>query len=483
METIVNILIVGGGPTGLGSAWRLNELIERKLLHRKLKWLLIDQSNHIGGTADSYVDEYGFTWDCGSHVIYSRYKYFDDLLLKLMGDNLRYIERKGWVWIKNTFIPYPLQENLQRLPPEFLLECVKDVLLEKYRQAHSYNNFKEFAISNFGKLLAEEFFIPYIYKMFAYPAEDLSVEWTSHRSGSKYQNVPQLDIVRLLKNILYNIDAPGWINSEKFPYPNTGGSGQLWKTIYNQLPNENISLGESLVQVDTNAKIAVFSSGHRIHYDFMVSTLPLPELLKICSNNNGAELLYTGAHIVGLGFRGNQPEIFFDKMWIYDTNKRSPYFRLSLPANYSPHNVPESSPHWSVLCETSESDKKPINHLTLVNDIIKSLEQDFFINMNNLVTTWHKKAKYAYAVPNHGRDKRLNEYDQWLLERNIFSRGRFGNWKYECGNQDSSFMQGVEAIDKILFGTEELTHNHPELIGKGLIDRTISFGAAHDEFF
>ena len=480
METTVNILIVGGGPTGFGSAWRLNELIERKLLHREIKWLLVDRANHIGGAAASSVDEHGFTWDGGHHVIYSRYKYFDDLLFKLMGDKLRYVERRGWVWIKNTFVPYPLQENLQRLPPEFLLECVKDFLSEKYRQAQLYNNFKEFVISNFGQLLAEEFFIPHIYKMFAYPAEDISVEWTAHRSGSKYQNVAQLDVIGLLKNILYNMDAPGWSNGEKFPYPNTGGSGQLWKIVYNQLPKENIRLGESLVQVDTDAKVAVFSSGHRVHYDFMISTLPLPELLKICSSTKVSDLQYSGAHIVGLGFRGNQPEIFSDKMWIYDANEKTPYFRFSLPVNYSPHNVPESSPHWSVLCEISESEKKHVNHLTLVDDIIKSLEQDFSINMSNLVTTWHRKAKYAYAIPHHGRDKRLNEYDKWLLERNIFSRGRFGNWKYECGNQDSSFMQGVEAIDKILFGTEELTHNHPDLIGNGLIDRVIPFGATQD---
>ena len=105
METTVNILIVGGGPTGFGSAWRLNELIERKLLHREIKWLLVDRANHIGGAAASSVDEHGFTWDGGHHVIYSRYKYFDDLLFKLMGDKLRYVERRGWVWIKNPLRP------------------------------------------------------------------------------------------------------------------------------------------------------------------------------------------------------------------------------------------------------------------------------------------------------------------------------------------------------------------------------------------
>jgi hypothetical protein len=74
-----------------------------------------------------------------------------------------------------------------------------------------------------------------------------------------------------------------------------------------------------------------------------------------------------------------------------------------------------------------------------------------------------------------GRDAALKEILP-TLEKNhgIKSRGRFGSWKYECGNQDHSvspspiaigksradevkFMLGVEAVDAGLFGTPEMT--------------------------
>lgn len=52
----------------------------------------------------------------------------------------------------------------------------------------------------------------------------------------------------------------------------------------------------------------------------------------------------------------------------------------------------------------------------------------------------------------------------WLRERKVWSRGRFGSYKYEVANQDHSTMLGVEAVDNILFGTLETTLNHPNIV-------------------
>ena len=52
-----------------------------------------------------------------------------------------------------------------------------------------------------------------------------------------------------------------------------------------------------------------------------------------------------------------------------------------------------------------------------------------------------------------------SEVDEALRAVGIYSRGRFGAWKYEVSNQDHSLMQGVEAVERILDGTEERTYN------------------------
>ena len=53
----------------------------------------------------------------------------------------------------------------------------------------------------------------------------------------------------------------------------------------------------------------------------------------------------------------------------------------------------------------------------------------------------------------------LGEIDPALRDSGIFSRGRFGAWKYEVSNQDHSVMQGVEAVDHLLSGKQERTYH------------------------
>ena len=69
------IVIIGGGPTGLGAAYRLHELGYDN-------WVLYEKTGDVGGHSTSHVDENGFVWDEGGHVIFSHYKYFDDLIDK-----------------------------------------------------------------------------------------------------------------------------------------------------------------------------------------------------------------------------------------------------------------------------------------------------------------------------------------------------------------------------------------------------------------
>jgi hypothetical protein len=79
---------------------------------------------------------------------------------------------------------------------------------------------------------------------------------------------------------------------------------------------------------------------------------------------------------------------------------------------------------------------------------------------SSLVSTWHRRLEHGYPTPWLGRDRVLDAVLGALASVDILSRGRFGAWRCEVANQDHSVMQGVEAVDHILLGTEERTYRN-----------------------
>ncbi len=74
----------------------------------------------------------------------------------------------------------------------------------------------------------------------------------------------------------------------------------------------------------------------------------------------------------------------------------------------------------------------------------------------HIVSRYHRTVGYSYPIPTLGRDKALAILQPALLEKGIYSRGRFGAWRYEIGNMDHSVLMGVEAVNNILAGDKEL---------------------------
>lgn len=474
------ILIVGAGPTGLGAAWRLHELAVRQRISPAIDWLLADKAAVPGGMATSVTDPRGFTWDLGGHVVYSHYAYFDALLEELLGDDLLQHPRKGWVRMAGRFIPFPIQHNLHYLPDDDVARCLKDLVEARSAvNGHVPANFAEWLQAHFGSALCELFFHPYNLKMWGYPPSVLSTQWTQRKSGSRYANVPLVDLERLLENVVCRRDDPGWQGATPFPYPRNGGMGELWRRTFARLPAENTALSQRLVAIDPANRIARFDGGLRVHYRHLLSSVPLPDLLAVLSVDADAPwpnspLRYSRTHLAGFGIRGTLPEALRDKFWIHIPDPVVPFFRVSVTSSFSAGNVPDDGPHWSLMCETSEAAETPLDQDTLLAAVECSLRQEGFVPADQpIVARWHRRLDYGYPVPCLARDGFLQQVEPRLRRLGIRSRGRFGGWKYETSNQDNGFMQGVEAIDAMLFGTEEISYFYPDLISEGAVMRLL----------
>jgi hypothetical protein len=128
--------------------------------------------------------------------------------------------------------------------------------------------------------------------------------------------------------------------------------------------------------------------------------------------------------------------------------------------------TPDKDNYYSLLCEVSESAYKATpgregaNPDAVVEDCITGLEHAGLLEpgeRDNIVSRWCYYADYSYPTPSVERDEILSRVIPWLEDRDIYSRGRFGMWKYEVSNTDHTLMQGVELVNRLVLGEKETT--------------------------
>jgi hypothetical protein len=116
------------------------------------------------------------------------------------------------------------------------------------------------------------------------------------------------------------------------------------------------------------------------------------------------------------------------------------------------------------MTETSESVDKYLDRNKITEDTVNGLLNTGLIDSkDDIVSLWKYTAEYGYPTPSLDRDSILSYIIPALDKLNLFSRGRFGGWKYEVSNQDHSLMQGVEWSNRFLYGIPEITYFYPNL--------------------
>ena len=435
-------LIIGGGPTGLGAACRLQA--------SGRDWHLLEMEDHFGGLASSFVDDCGFTWDLGGHVHFSHYDSFDRCMNQAIPpDGWLAHERESWIWMRKRFIPYPFQNNVHRLPPEDRDACVQGLLEAASRQERPVPaHFEEWMRLTLGHGITDVFMKPYNTKVWAYAPDRLAWNWIGERVA-----VP--DYAKLLATIREGRDDISWGPNRTFTFPKHGGTGSIWNAVGRGLPPVRVSLGCRVVRIDTAERIVHTADGQPFRYRYLISTLPLNRLLELApdagDSTAASRLMYSAVHVIGVGVDGDMPDALRTKCWMYFPESNSPYYRVTVFSNYSPFNVAQPGRQWSLMAEISESPQKRVDVPSLLEDTIRAMQEDDLLpDRRRICTTVVRHLPQAYPTPFLGRDSRVDPILRRFEEAGVFSRGRFGAWKYEVGNEDHSFSQGRECADRLL---------------------------------
>ncbi|KAK1250486.1 hypothetical protein MKX08_010489 [Trichoderma sp. CBMAI-0020] len=464
----VDVLVIGMGPTGLGAAKRLNQI-------NGPSWLIVDSSHKAGGLAGTDVTPEGFLYDVGGHVIFSHYKYFDDCLDEALpkDDDWFVHQRISYVRYKGLWVPYPFQNNISMLPKEDQVRCLEgmiDAALEHRVANTKPKDFDEWIIRNTGVGVADIFMRPYNYKVWAVPTTKMQCQWLGERVAAP-------DVKTVTKNVVLNKVAGNWGPNATFRFPARDGTGGIWIAVADTLPAEKKKFGKSgeVTKVDAANKTVTMADGTTIGYGTLVNTMAVDHLVEKMGNQElitlSKGLFYSTTHVIGVGIREDN----------------CPFYRATIFSNYSPYNQPEKNaklptlylangekaasseaqegPYWSIMLEVSQSELKPVDVDNLLKDCIQGLVNTEMLKPEDeIVSTYHRAFDHGYPTPSLEREGVLKELLPKLQDMGIYSRGRFGSWRYEVGNQDHSFMLGVEAVDAITSGAVELTLNYPDFV-------------------
>lgn len=456
------MLILGAGPTGLGAASRLEEAGHRD-------WLLLEGSSWPGGLAASFVDPAGYTWDLGGHVQFSHYARYDAALDRALGDQWLWHERESWVWIRGRFVPYPFQNNLHRLPDAERDRCLAG--LERAvagRHDPPAASFGEWIDRTFGAGIAEIFLRPYNEKVWGYPPESLGTRWMGDR-------VALPDLERIRRNVAAGRDDVSWGPNRRFRFPLRGGTGAIWRAVAGGLPAERSRYGARAVALDLGRRSLALPNGEWLGFDSLISAVPLDELVAMSSGlapetrAAATRLVSSAVHVVGLGLSGERPDALARKCWMYFPESSSPYFRVTVFSNYSPHNVPAPG-CWSLMAEVTETARRPVDVRTVVAEVEAALRRDALLPAGARVESrWHRRERHGYPTPFLGRDEVLAAIVPDFESRGVLPRGRFGAWRYEVSNQDHAYMQGVEAAERLLGLGDEPTLHRSDWVNSGAL--------------
>jgi protoporphyrinogen oxidase len=433
-----NTLIIGAGPTGLSVAYLLK--------NKGIKdFIIVEKNNRTGGLSKSFKDELGFTWDLGGHVVHDKNKNFVSFTKTLLKENIIKQQRKANIFFKNSFVPYPFQNNIAFLPNKYKTTFLKDLKqLKNQQQNTNIKTFKDWISHNFGAQLSKHFMIPQNQKSWQFPLKQMGTMWLN----KKISKPPLKQIAQECKK--NNPDVLNWGTHQNFYYPKHGGIGQLWQNTAKQLKTK-VQLNTKIDRIKAEPKTAITNSGTKIQYKQLITTIPLPKLAEILEpqlkiKNYTNQLKKNSGLIIGFGF--NKQPANNNWHWMYFPEKKYPFFRLCQLSKFSPYNVPNSS-YSSILAEISWRKKKP--HLEKTFNKVKKQITNILYKDNKVktISSFVKFTPYYYPIPTINRDQHLKKIDNLLKNKDIYSLGRFGSWKYEKGNMDGCFKQSKKIIQTL----------------------------------
>ena len=411
----LDIVILGAGLAGLSASYHLGHPKNSAILEAK---------DRYGGHLFSWQRN-GFTWDDGPHISFTMNEYVKALFAECVNGEYEEVSIKATNYFRGHWIDHPAQTSLWQIPEPLRTQCVESFLETVKKKPEKPTNYEQWLHQAMGPVFADTFPAAYTRKYWTCEPRNLDIDWI----GQRVMRPKVDDVVNSAKGPLPS--GMYYVNDRSPRYPSKGG---FLSYCHKLAAGANIRYGKKLVQVDFGKQILRFADGTELTYGRLVSSVPLPYLIK-CSTDapddvREAAALLRSSQFYRVDVAVNHPRRR-DEIWyyIYDEDKLS--VRLSVMERFSPNNAPEGKT--AIQVEVYGSVFKPLPpdgeqvKKTVVNEL---LEMGLIDNPGAIGSVDCELVPTGQIIYDLNRRDVLRRVNRFLDQHGVLRVGRYSEWKY-----------------------------------------------------
>jgi protoporphyrinogen oxidase len=419
---------------GFGAAYRLRA--------EGITPVMFDKNVYHGGHTASFRYDSGFLFDVGPHISFTKDPRIQDLLADSVGQQYETLQINLNNYWRGYWPQHPVQLHLHGLPEDVIVKVITDFVEERQAPDRPVKNYADWLLSSFGRTFAELFPMQYTRKYHLTAAENMSTDWLGPR-------IYRPSLEEVLRGAL-SPSAPHVHYITHFRYPREGGFVSYLKKF---VPLGNLKLNHEVVSIDPRKRQLSFSNGYVAPYDALVSSVPLPDLIRMIRGtppdvlDAAGRLACSTCVLVNIGV--NRQNLSGAHMtYFYDEDIC--FTRLGFPHMLSASNVPPGT--GSIQAEVYFSQKyKPFTGSPddWIEPVVKDLHRCGLLRQDDRILC--RKAmllRYANVIFDLDRAAALKTVHGYLDDLGIAYCGRYGDWGYMW--TDESFKSGEKAVERSL---------------------------------
>lgn len=417
-----NNVILGAGIAGISAAYHLKQKGESSVIFEK--------DNDWGGLC-GFFEINGFRFDRFVHFTFAKDEKIAELFAK--SSPLYAHPPVSYNYWRGCWLKHPAQNNLAPLPIEEKVKIIDSFVNRPRKDVAEISDYAEWLRVQYGDYFAENFPFAYTRKYWGVEAKQLETKWVGNRLHvSPLPEVLRGAFAEQQENFYY---------TKFMNYPKKGG----FRSIMNECRKGlDIRLNKKAVRIDTAAKQVEFADGTVEKYDNLISSLPLPEIIKMISDvpenvqNAAKQLRWTCGYQVSLGF--NRPDVA-KYLWFYIYDEDVPPARVYSPNLKSPDNAPEG-------CSSLQAEiffangVKVVDKNIILQKTVERLKEICQFNDSDVVVKDIRFEPYANIIFTPEIYESRKVVREWLQARGIKTIGRFGEWDYLWSHQ--AFESGMK---------------------------------------